>query len=372
MAQGFEQLADAINALEDYLERSDANLTEVHQLTKAANTAAEAFSGSWLGYHSRVYYRDFDVPPIGCNFSSEWGLRGTHSWGTSGDWVEYQASAAKDLIRQICGNPDLTPAAQFMRAGEKLFEESKSEAELVLRLELKDAADGFIEALLEEIVSKKILGHGAFIDMVRPKGNRVTRDTVAAGQGTQVPPHIDLAAECIDMTAPSDAISRLLPPLKKAYAYLSRRSVAKAKTGLVGTNVFIGHGRSHVWRDLKDLISDRLRLPYDEFNRVPVAGVTNIARLSEMLDAAAVAFIVMTAEDEQADGSMEARTNVIHEVGLFQGRLGFTRAIVLLEDGCQEFSNIQGLGQIRFPKGDIRAKFEDIRQVLEREKIIEA
>ena len=78
----------------------------------------------------------------------------------------------------------------------------------------------------------------------------------------------------------------------------------------------------------------------------------------------------MTAEDELADGSMQARMNVIHEVGLFQGRLGFTKAIVLLEDTCAEFSNIQGLGQIRFPKGNIKSIFEEVRQVLEREGLI--
>ena len=72
-------------------------------------------------------------------------------------------------------------------------------------------------------------------------------------------------------------------------------------------------------------------MPWDEFNRVPVAGVTNIARLSEMLDAAAIAFLVMTAEDEMADGALQARMNVIHEAGLFQGRLGFSRAVVMLE-----------------------------------------
>ncbi|HEV8582550.1 MAG TPA: TIR domain-containing protein, partial [Thermoanaerobaculia bacterium] len=109
----------------------------------------------------------------------------------------------------------------------------------------------------------------------------------------------------------------------------------------------------------------------DEFNRVPVAGVTNVARLAEMLDAAALAFVVLTAEDEAKDGTMRARMNVVHEAGLFQGRLGFNRAIVLLEDGCEEFSNIQGLGQIRFPKGNIKASFEEIRQVLEREGILE-
>jgi hypothetical protein len=44
----------------------------------------------------------------------------------------------------------------------------------------------------------------------------------------------------------------------------------------------------------------------------------------------------------------------------------------LIEEGCEEFSNIYGLGQIRFKKGRIKDKFEDIRQVLEREGLITA
>ncbi len=62
--------------------------------------------------------------------------------------------------------------------------------------------------------------------------------------------------------------------------------------------------------------------------------------------------------------------NVVHEAGLFQGRLGFTKAIVLLEEGCKEFTNIQGLGQIRFPRGRISSAFEEVRRVLEREGLI--
>jgi predicted nucleotide-binding protein len=80
----------------------------------------------------------------------------------------------------------------------------------------------------------------------------------------------------------------------------------------------------------------------------------------------------MTGEDEATDGALHARMNVVHEAGLFQGRLGFSRAIILLEVGCEEFSNIHGLGQIRFPKGNIKAVFEDVRQLLEREKILES
>ncbi len=78
----------------------------------------------------------------------------------------------------------------------------------------------------------------------------------------------------------------------------------------------------------------------------------------------------MTAEDEAADGHMTTRAHVIHEAGLFQGRLGWMRAIVLLENGCEEFSNIVGLGQIRFPPGNIAAAFDEVRRVLEREGIL--
>jgi predicted nucleotide-binding protein len=89
-----------------------------------------------------------------------------------------------------------------------------------------------------------------------------------------------------------------------------------------------------------------------------------------MLDAASFAFLVMTTEDEHADKTLHARENVIHEIGLFQGRLGFEKTIVLLEKGCAEFSNIHGLTVILFPKGNIIAKSEDIRRVLLREDIL--
>lgn len=137
-----------------------------------------------------------------------------------------------------------------------------------------------------------------------------------------------------------------------------------------GNKVFIGHGGSPLWRELKDFLRERLHLTVDEFNNIPSAGVPTAARLTELLDRAAFAFLVMTAEDDQPDGKKRARENVVHEAGLFQGQLGFKRAIVLLEEGCEEFSNIHGLGQIRFPKAKISATFEEIRKVLEREKLI--
>lgn len=155
----------------------------------------------------------------------------------------------------------------------------------------------------------------------------------------------------------------------QAIVELSQNIVREARGG---SKIFIGHGRSTNWKDLKDFIHDRLHLEWDEFNRVPIAGIQNIVRLSQMLDDAAIALLVLTAEDEQVDGRMHARMNVIHEAGLFQGRLGFEKAILLVEEGCEEFSNVQGLGQIRFSRGKISETFEEIRRVMEREGFISA
>jgi hypothetical protein len=103
-------------------------------------------------------------------------------------------------------------------------------------------------------------------------------------------------------------------------------------------NVFIGHGRSPVWYQLNRFLIERLHLICDEFNAEAVAGITTTARLQKLLGDADFAFLVMTAEDIHADNSSHARENVIHEAGLFQGRLGFERAIILLEEGCAQFT----------------------------------
>ena len=134
--------------------------------------------------------------------------------------------------------------------------------------------------------------------------------------------------------------------------------------------VFIGHGHSLVWLELEKFITDRLKLQVVEFNSASVAGSTNIDRLKQMLNEASVALLVMTAEDKQPDGRSRARENVVHEAGLFQGRLGFEKAVIVLEEGCEKFSNVDGLVYIEFPQGKIKGAFEYIREFFEREGLL--
>jgi predicted nucleotide-binding protein len=69
--------------------------------------------------------------------------------------------------------------------------------------------------------------------------------------------------------------------------------------------------------------------------------------LSDFLDTCDAAVIVITADDRTSEGSGRAKQNVIHEIGLFQGRRGFNRVILLQQTDTEDFSNIAGLQTVR-------------------------
>lgn len=357
-----KDLFSIANKLSPYIEFDS---TEVESLTNAANDIGDSWSGSWLGYHSRVYYRDFLNPPAGARFSQEWGFKSYFSENTIGDWVEFKFDDVVSVIYKKAGNPNFKEIITCGNKAKESFEQAKLSVLSLIHSNFKDDCDKFFLSTLEKIESSKIFDEHDYIQFSRPTGQFMSRDMAAVEKGINTPPHIAVLAKVLALKSPLQACSELRTQINTLASHIQNLEKKRVTEERIGTNIFIGHGRSPFWRELKDFVNDRLGLPWDEFNRVPVAGVTNIARLGQMLDTASFAFLVMTAEDEQADGDLHARMNVIHEVGLFQGRLGFDRAIVLLEEGCAEFSNIQGLGQIRFPKGNISAIFEQIRQVLE-------
>lgn len=166
---------------------------------------------------------------------------------------------------------------------------------------------------------------------------------------------------CMHLQDRIERVSELLRSLEAA----AKRLVAPVR----GHRVFIGHGRSPVWREFKDFLHDRLSLLWEEFNSEPTAGMATTERLHHMVQNCTFAFLLMTAEDQHADMKQYARLNVVHEIGLFQGALGVRRAIVLVEEGCEQFSNIYGLTHIPFSRGRVSSSFEEVRRVLEREGI---
>lgn len=372
------ELADNLFAVADRLDavvqraQTGKIASSLAKVRDAAEQTGKAWSGGWLGYHSRVYYNNFEPVPAGAHFSTEWGTDTNHvSHPTIGDWCEYQFDFVKEHIFSAAKVSSLESAEKIAQDAAVAFQEGREEVLSALAVVLQNSEDAFLARLKEQTDALKVVSWTEYARAVQPRGQFMSRDMHALTQGIQTPPHLAVIARTLAAENPAKCCDKLAKIARRAASHLQVRVRNKASSRKVGTNVFIGHGRSFAWRDLKDFVQDRLGLPWDEFNRVPVAGVTNITRLSQMLEDAAIAFLILTGEDEQHDATLHPRLNVVHEAGLFQGHLGFTKAIVLVEEGCEAFSNIDGLGQIRFPKGNIKAAFEEIRRVLERECLIE-
>ncbi|MBD2510873.1 nucleotide-binding protein [Nostoc muscorum FACHB-395] len=342
----------------------------IKTLQEAVNQAAKSWSGSWLGYHSRVYYNQLQPVPPGARFSQEWGLSDGFSNETRGDWCEYDFDSIYNILKSKAINFSLEQLNELANYANEEIPDLREELISIIFSCLASGEDTYLDRLKQEAELCKTSSVGEFVDYLRGGGQFFSRDRVAVLSGSQTPPHIYLQAQLLAVQSPATVAESLKKIANRLALHLTKKSRTYMYSSQPGTHIFIGHGRSLLWRDLKDFISERLKLPWDEFNRVPIAGITNTVRLSQMLDSAAIAFLIMTAEDEQSDLKLRARMNVIHEAGLFQGRLGFTRAIILLEEGCENFSNVDGLGYINFPRGNIKACFEDVRMVLEREGLV--
>jgi predicted nucleotide-binding protein len=363
-------IADKLTALSREAQESSAYV-DAEAIKKAATTIGQAASGSWMGYHANVYYAGLHPPPAGARFSVEWGLM--ECWpieATVGDWREFSNEQIRSAIRSLSASADISAYRQVSSNAADKFKAYKSEVESILTIALSRKKDVLLDGLLKDTLALKLFGSNGVVDELRPKGHVISRDMTAVSQGTHVPPHFAVFAEVIALEHSVGVLALLAELTRKAGSHLTRINAVGGKMTKEGNRVFIGHGHSPLWRELKDFLENRLHLPVDEFNRVPTAGLHTIQRLSEMLDSASFAFLIMTAEDETADKTLQARMNVVHEAGLFQGRLGFNRAIILLEEGCAQFSNIFGLNHIPFHPNNIRSAFEDVRAVLEREAIV--
>jgi predicted nucleotide-binding protein len=369
--QELQEIAERLQVATD--RGNDPEVAEpLRQMEQAAIVIGAAWSGSPLGYHACVYYEAFATPPAGAHWSSEWGNYQAMSGGSTGNWREYTREDVVAEIRGRAGRPDLAAAETASADGRAVFDTAKGDVLSILTAFLGERSDELLTNLKERTEKLVVRTTRQYAQATLPGGQYMSRDNLAISQGLQVAPHLYVQAEVLGVQAPFRACGQLADIARRTAAHIARLPVApRPAVAVQGGAVFIGHGRSPMWRELKDFIQDRLALPWEEFNRVPVAGMTNIARLTDMLDASGVAFLLLTAEDEQADGKVAARQNVVHEAGLFQGHLGFSRAIVVLEEGCEEFSNIHGLGEIRFPPGNISAAFEEVRRVLEREGFID-
>ena len=374
-------LSDDLTRIIDRLDRmiaraKDSSIQElIARLEKATEEIGKAWSGSPFGYHSNIYYDGLKKPPLGVFFNSNRDLVRAFGRRTHEGWKEHDPDQVEATVYRLAGNPNMEMVRKLDNEAKDEFNDCRMNVLSILETEMVGHSDTFLTRLKNAAGGLSIISTGEMLKRIGIIGilsaTSAPQDVTARKQGVKVPPHLKVQSKVESLKSTLKIMESLAQIARQAKAHISRQELHRRKAGMLGGKVFIGHGHSPVWLELKDFITDRLNLPVDEFNSVAVAGLTTVERLNQMLDTASIAFLIMTGEDEQLDGKGQARMNVVHEAGLFQGRLGFHRAIIVLEENCEEFSNIAGLVQLRFKKNNIKEAFEDVRQVLERERLLQ-
>lgn len=190
------------------------------------------------------------------------------------------------------------------------------------------------------------------------------RETLNDGNtpGWSVPDHIEVVLTA-DFDDPIDELfdqivgvlreDAVEPPIPDGLFVVGGANTTPEPAPVRPFRVFIAHGNNPAWGIVARILTETHGIPVEAFERQERAGQFTGEAVRAMIGGCDVAVVIMTAEDEMADGTKRARENVVHELGVSQGMLGIQNTIILLEDGTSEPSNIHGVTQIRFAAGDV-------------------
>ncbi len=199
-----------------------------------------------------------------------------------------------------------------------------------------------------------------FFSRYRPAGQRIYSPPSQTSKNDSTVKRITEIIKQLD-SMDEDAINneiKLLSPQKVAVKEIK------------GGKVFIGHGRSKLWARVQLFLKDELEIESFTFESESRTSESIVDVLEDFLSSSSFAILILTAEDETSDGKIRARQNVIHEAGLFQGRLGFDKVVLLKQDKTEEFSNLAGLQYIPFSEENIEHTFYELRRKLKKSGLI--
>lgn len=170
--------------LTDFNAKYSSSIEEItHNAKKmkiACDRVKDSWSGSCIGFHSKLYYRNFQKPPRGEMFSVEWG---GHN-GISEVWGERTSEDVKKAIGDLVGKNFSVDS--FEKAIENLagdIEDFEINVELLISsIAGKNSTHPL--AGFERVEPKKKLK--SFIKSSIPQ-NVMTRDSEALAQGIMVP-----------------------------------------------------------------------------------------------------------------------------------------------------------------------------------------
>jgi predicted nucleotide-binding protein len=143
---------------------------------------------------------------------------------------------------------------------------------------------------------------------------------------------------------------------------------SQASSPPAGNNIFIIHGHDEANRlRLRILLKEHFGLNPILMTRNPGMSRALLEKFEDAASTCSMAFAIITPDDEVVNHETayyQARPNVVFEAGWFVGRLGILRVCLLLKDGTNVQSDIDGISRIHF-RENIEEKVLEIQRELE-------
>lgn len=134
-----------------------------------------------------------------------------------------------------------------------------------------------------------------------------------------------------------------------------------------GTGVFIAHGVDPQWEAVRRFLEQECRVPvYALAGDVSGANLDDAMR-QHLFRCTFGVCVLATADTLPGEG--RAEQSLVHQAGVLQGRYGFRRVAMLVEQGCATFSNVAGLIRLDFEAGHVESTFWQLERMLRREGV---
>lgn len=155
--------------------------------------------------------------------------------------------------------------------------------------------------------------------------------------------------------------------------FVSTQTIVEPTGKLMSNDVFVVHGHDEAnLNRLKEMLEKEFRLNPIVLKNEPDQSRTVIQKFTDEAQKCSFAFILLTPDDEIHGNSgdyVQARPNVIFELGWFWAKLGPKKVLMLLKKGTKIHTDLDGVLRKDFTES-VEERFLDVKRELQAAGII--
>lgn len=135
------------------------------------------------------------------------------------------------------------------------------------------------------------------------------------------------------------------------------------------SGVFLAHGPDPQWQTVRQFLEQDCSLSVHTVDSTPIDDDW-VESVTACMHLCGFGVCVLTPDDLTVSGLGRAAQGVINLVGILQGSCGFRRVALLVEEGCEIFSNMHGVVELRFRHGHVESTLWQLDRMLRREGVL--